>query len=242
MSDENSDTVTISDTSSLATTNDLNEMSKRFKCNICNRGFVSRYNLQRHSETFHADDSESSSSDMEEDSESSSSDIEDSESSSSVMEEDSESSSSDMEEDSETQDTSESMSEESSEEESSGDEDSDDKDENFITRIIRDLAKEAYLTNKEETDEMVDKHLEENKPEGTAVREAFQCCDRAKKTFRRLFAQSIADINEQRHHPLYKSIMEKVRKLISKGFSKQEAISSAVDYRKHGIDNLTKFL
>ena len=215
MSDENSDTVTISDTSSLATTNDLNEMSKRFKCNTCNRGFASRYNLQRHSKAFHADDSESSLSDMEEDNESSSSD---------------------------TEEDSESMSEESSEEESSGDEDSDDKDENFITRIIRDLAKEAYLTNKEEMDEMVDKHLEENKPEGTAVREAFQCCDRAKKTFRRLFAQSIADINEQRHHPLYKSIMEKVRKLISKGFSKQEAISSAVDYRKHGIDNLTKFL
>ena len=206
----------MSDTSSLVTANDLNEISKRFKCNICNRGFVSRYNLQRHNETFHADDSETSSSDMEEDSE--------------------------------TEDTSESMSEEeiseeeSSEEQSSEDEDiDDDEDENHITRVMHNLLKSAYLINQEEMDEWIGKSLEGKMPNEKELRQAFRCCDKAKKTFRRLFVDTIAAMNEQRRHPLHKSIMEKAKKLISKGFSEKEAITSAVNYRKHGIDNLIKF-
>lgn len=229
MSDDNSDTVTISDANSLTSSNFLNKISKRFKCDICNRKFTTRYSLERHNETFHDDDSENASSD-------------------------SENVSSDMEEDSETQggesmSEDESSEEESSEEESSEedkesseDEDSDDEEENHMTRIFRNLFKDAYNRHADEINELIEKYSEENKSDTQTVRQAFLCCDKAKKTFRRLFAQSIADISEQRRHPLYKAIMEKAKKLTSKGFTEQEAISSAVDYRKHGIDNLIKFL
>ena len=107
---------------------------------------------------------------------------------------------------------------------------------------IRNLLKDAYFRHLDEMDEEMVKHLEENKPEGEALREAFLCCYKAKETFRRLIAQSRADINEQRRHRLYKSTAEKVKQLISKGFTQQEAVSSAVDYCKHGIHNLIKFL
>ena len=70
MSFNDSDTSTISVADSLVSRNHFNAHSKKFMCDICDRTFAKRYNLVRHTETFHDDehdDNEETICDMEED-------------------------------------------------------------------------------------------------------------------------------------------------------------------------------
>ena len=50
------------------------------------------------------------------------------------------------------------------------------------------------------------------------------------------------DIKEQLQHPLYKAINRKAKEYVEDGLDEEEAITKAVNYRKHGIYNLIKFI
>ena len=71
---------------------------------------------------------------------------------------------------------------------------------------------------------------------------AIFACDAAKKTLRRSFTKNILDIKEQIQHPLYKAINKKAKEFVDDGLDEEEAISSAVSFRKHGIYNLINFI
>ena len=198
---------------------DINSLSKRFRCNVCNRAFTTRYSLERHNGTFH-NDSEQALSEMEEESESENS--------------------TDMEDESEADEseTDKNMSEEDTE---SSDEDSD-VEENHVPRMFRKLLKKVYCEHEDKLQQSTNNYIKQNVSANEAIRQAILSNDKAKKTLRRLFIQNIIDINEQRRHPLFKTIMKRANSLMDKGFDENEAIASAVGYRKHAIYNLINFV
>ena len=87
-------------------------------------------------------------------------------------------------------------------------------------------------------DELVASGMEEKK----AMKVAFLNSDVAKKALRESFVDKIFHIREHIKHPLYKTIMEKVKGFEGDGLELPEAITAAVKFRKHALYNLINYL
>ena len=129
------------------------------------------------------------------------------------------------------------------EEEEEDEDSSDDVDSpNHVTNIFRNLLIDVYFENEDQLEPLIEKFLVKNMTKKEALIKAIFACDAAKKTLRRLFTKNILDIKEQLQHPLYKAINKKAREFVDDGLDEEEAISSAVSFRKHGIYNLINFI
>ena len=232
------DTPMISDTTSLMSSSKF----KTHKCSICDRMLSTRYNLERHMKTFHEDDSDDSAPNNMDGNENESDEtmsIEKSSTEDNESERDDTMSEGDSSKGGNESETDEQMSEaESSTEES---ENSDDED-NHVTRMFRKLFIKAYCEHEDELLSWIDENVGKYMSHNEAIKNAVLSNDKAKKSLRHHLTQNIIDINEQRRHPMFKAIMNKAKELMEDGFDENEAIASAVAYRKHGIHNLIKFI
>ena len=203
--------------------NRLANIPHTLKCEICDHIFTTRYNLKRHNETFHdvgrSDTDDASEKDERDES---MSEVESSEDAPMSEEENS------------SDDTVSSDDDEEEEDEDSSD--------NYATNIFRKLIMDVYSEHEDQLAPLIEVYLDKNVTKKEALIKAIFASNAAKKTLRRLFTQSIFDIKEQIHHPLYKAINKKAKEYLDDGLDEEEAIISAVSFRKHGINNLIKYI
>ena len=238
MSDNADDSSMSDDNQSLASNDSFNEMSKKFECKDCERNFSTRYNLKRHIESFHDEDSDI----MEEED----SDIMEEEDSD-IMEDDNNVSEEDMSNvesstDEDMSDTESSSKEDRSESETSEEEAEEEEEEENIPQIFLGVVNKVIEMHEDDLTPVFDDYVQNGMAENEATQHAFLESDAAKKTLRLLFTETILNINEQRKHPLFKAIMAKANELMNDGFDEREAVTSAVAYRKHAIYNLVQLL
>ena len=225
----------------------LAAISNNFKCEICDHIFTTRYNLKRHNETFHdverSDTDDASGTDVTDEN---ISDVESSEEDEAMSEGENLSDdavSSDEEDDRDSMSEGENSSNDAvSSDEEDGDSSDDVDSPNHVTNIFRNLLIDVYFENEDQLEPLIEKFLVKNMTKKEALIKAIFACDAAKKTLRRLFTKNILDIKEQLQHPLYKAINKKAREFVDDGLDEEEAISSAVSFRKHGIYNLINFI
>ena len=137
----------------------------------------------------------------------------------------------------------ESEADESDAENSSEESEDEEGDEREVSNIFRKLVEKAVNKHEDELVPIVEDIMEnKNMSEKEATKQAFLDNDDVKKTFRKLFLKNVIEIDEHRHHPLFKAIMEKAKELMDDGLDREEALTAAVAYRKHAIYNLLKFV
>ena len=203
------------DINSDTSSDSIDNLVTKFKCRVCNRKFTTHYNLMRHTKTMHDDDDDDDDDDETQDSNSNASVTEDSD---------------------------------TSEDETISDNDSTDEDENekkksstvpvmFLKNLIQVLEE-----HDEELAPVIDRYIQNYMNENEAMKKAVLNNSNAKKRLRHLFINNIAEIEQQRRHPLYRAIMRKAKELECEGFDKSEAINSAGSYRKHAIYNLLRLI
>ena len=238
-----SDTSTFSDTNSLMSSNNF----KRYKCSTCDRTLSTRYNLERHMKTFHNDDSnEILAADMEgnesETDETMSTEKSSTEDNESETDENMSEGKSSTEDDESEADKNMSEGESSTEETEISEDEGSDVEDNHVTRMFRKIFIKVYCEHEDELAPWISENAEKYMSQNEAIKNAVLNNDKAKKSLRHLLTENIIDINEQRRHPIFKAIMKKANELMEDGFDENEAIASAVAYRKHGIHNLIKFI
>ena len=127
--------------------------------------------------------------------------------------------------------------------ENSSEESDEEGDERDVSNIFRKLVGKAINKHVDELLPIVEDYMEnKNISEKEATIQAFLDNDDVKKTLRKLFLTNVIEIDEHRHHPLFKAIMEKAKELMDEGLDREEALTAAVAYRKHAIYNLVKFI
>ena len=219
----------MADANSITSTDSLDDFPKKIKCEMCNQSFATHYSLCRHNKTFHADNASVSSDSKEsEDVSAESSNDEDMSAESSNDEDMSAESSKD-----------EDTSAESSNDESSSSEMEEEED---VPYTFRRLVCEVSEKHDDELTPIMEDYMSKDISGSQAFKLAFQDCNAAKKTLRRLFIQHIHEVRQLRRHSLYKEIMAKAKELMDEGFDEHEAIVSAVAYRKHALYNLVNIM
>ena len=209
----------MADANSITSTDSLDDFPKKIKCEMCNQSFATHYSLCRHNKTFHADNASVSS---------------DSKESEDVSAE-----SSNDEDMSAESSNGEDMSAESSNDESSSSEMEEEEDVPYIfSRLICEVSEK----HDDELTPIMEDYMSKDISGSQAFKLAFQDCNAAKKTLRRLFIQHIHEVRQLRRHSLYKEIMAKAKELMDEGFDEHEAIVSAVAYRKHALYNLVNIM
>lgn len=212
----------ITDEHSLASTNSINDIPKKYDCTHCNRNFVSRYNLERHIQKFHRVESENTTSDSTED------------------ESDKSSLNEEMSVSNRSSDAEMSDDESSSEDENSSDDEK--AEDQYATVMFRKILAEVIIEHEDELEPLIEDSMEKNMSGKEATKYAICHSDVAKKTLRRKFITHIINMREERRHPLVKAIMKKTKELMDDGFGEYEAVTSAVGYRKHALYNLVNFI
>ena len=209
----------MADANSITSADSMDDFPKKIKCEMCNQSFATHYSLFRHNKTFHADNASVSS---------------DSKESEDVSAE-----SSNDEDMSAESSNGEDMSAESSNDESSSSEMEEEED---VPYIFRRLVCEVSEKHDDELTPIMEDYMSKDISGSQAFKLAFQDCNAAKKTLRRLFIQHIHEVRQLRRHSLYKEIMAKAKELMDEGFDEHEAIVSAVAYRKHALYNLVNIM
>ena len=250
MSDENASQSDNTEWSNNEAQQCFNSFSKKFVCHVCDRKFVSKYNLTRHNKVYHNEDIEddndnesSNISNSDEENESFDDDEVMNEVSSTDGDEDINelSSTDDDEDESSTDDEEDENSTDDDEDESSTDDDEDDEMKpSHVTTMFRNMITHLYLEMEDDLGENIENYMYEDDDMSIkeAIKEAILHNDVAKKKLKQLFIRNMIDIYEQRQHPLYKAIMKRAKKRMNEGMDFCEAIAAAVSHRKHGIYNL----
>ena len=127
---------------------------------------------------------------------------------------------------------------EKGEDESDGEEEEEEVD----NTPFKDLVVQAVESLMDDIDEMADNLMEEGICDETNVQQ--ECFPRIKpqvqKALRKNFVTYIHGMFKKKRHPLMQSILKRVVKLRRKGLSEDEAIKSAVSFRKHAIDSIIR--
>ena len=191
-------------------------MEKPYSCSECSASFCRKYNLTRHQEMFH----ENNSADEEDDSFFKSDNENDSE----------------TEYDSEVDNESENMSvnsEPDNDEESFAESDEEDED------VFHDQIHDAITYNHDKLQPLVESYQENGLSLRQAVHKAFEeLRPRYEKTLKKVFVKYITDMFAKQRHPLFQSILKRKKVFESDGLNEDEAIRSAVSYRKYSVYDL----
>ena len=96
------------------------------------------------------------------------------------------------------------------------------------------MISKAYHEHKNEKERIISELMAEGLGEAEAVKRAHhELLPKYRKTLRSIFKKTLYNIQLLRKHPVYKTIMNKVKDLELEGFDREEAISAALTYRKH---------
>ena len=226
-------------------------MDRTYICPECGISFSRRYNLQRHIKSYHKrvfediDDRnslrESDESSHQEDSEaidetssSQEREVTDESHSSQNSKEDSDSSSLRESSHSERDETdiSQSDSEEGSDDSSTEESDND---------VFKFLIQDVLLNSVDEFQNLLDHYEDNGSSTKDAVAQAFKALyPHYKKNLKKKFVKYISTMTLMRQTPLFQSILRKMKDFQNDGLDDEEAIKSAVSYRKYSIYNLLK--
>ena len=228
--------------------------SKKFACDECGRNFATKFNVKRHMKSFH-DEESSEVSDEETDFECDECERNFATKSSlrrhkkSFHDEASDEASEASDEASQASDESSEASDESSE---ASDEESNEpvrkrrrKEERhgkYVTSIFIDLLNQVLDEYEDEIMPVKEEMIEEGLSEGEAEKCAILSSKKAKKKLQQLFIESTYALHEHLAHPLLQAITKKARDYMKDGLEAEEAITSAVKYRKHAIYDLIKYV
>ena len=205
-------------------------MKNSYPCPECNISFSRYFNLQRHQKTIHGED------DNDEDKDESAISSQESEKGSETH------SSLESERESETSnestatDVTQETCDKSEDDESSDEEmDQEEDDEDAFRNLIDGALNQYHYKFKELTEQ----YLENGLRKKDAIDEAFEALrPYYEKALKNHFTNYTADMFVKRRNPLFRSILKKIKDFQNDGLSEDEAIKSAVSYRKHSIYNL----
>ena len=209
------------DDHSYASSDSFGRFPKRYECKLCNRKYITRFNLERHIDTLHRAESEDTTSDS----------IDDESDKISTDEEMC------VDESSNDDETSSDGGEEISDDESSSDGEEEEEDEN-LPEMFPKLLCEVIGEHEDELGPIIGELIENNMTRKEAIKRAYLQSDAAKKTLRHKFTANIINMKKDRRHSLIKAIMEKAKEFMDEGLDEIEAITAAVGYRKHALYNL----
>ena len=232
-----------------------------YKCVECDKFFASQYSLDRHMESFYhfkqdEDNSKREENDNADEDLKSNEDINDDESvtheddesvttedDKSVTTEDDKSVTTEDDESVTTEDDESVTTEEDDTDDENGttDEDSStsETDEENEVDVFNNLVNEAYAANQHRQDRIFRTLLESGYNNQEAYRLSFdEILPQYKKSLRSMLVDKLIHIEDVKNHYITKAIMKKVRKLETKGMDLEEAMQTAVAYRKHLVNRL----
>ena len=121
-------------------------------------------------------------------------------------------------------------------------EDSDEENTN-VPKMFHTIFWTVVQTHEDEIEPLVDEYTEDEELSQTeAIKKAFLENKEMKRALLKMIKTSLINAEEFRRDPLIKSIQDKAKDLKDEGFARDEALTTAIKYRKYAIYNWVKSL